>query len=132
MNKPYGLTGLYPVVGVEKPHETAAAFHRLFGLEPVFETDWYVHLKKPNSDLQIGVVRFDHPSVPPLARRSVDGIATFVTIDATDVAAVWSDLQLQLDVVVPLTDEAWGQRHFIGRLPGGVMVDVVQLLPASS
>lgn len=132
MDKHLGLTALYPVIGVEAPLETAAAFEHLFGLARVFETDWYVHLKQPGGELQIGLVRYDHTSVPPGVRRAIEGSATFVTIDASDVAAVWNELRSELDVVVPLTDEAWGQRHFICRLPGGVMVDVVQLLPGGT
>ena len=42
--------------------------------------------------------------------------------------ALWEKVKTDLEVVLPLTDEAWGQRHFIGRLPGGVLVDIVQLL----
>ena len=49
-------------------------------------------------------------------------------MDADDVAALWDKVKGDLEVVLPLTDETWGQRHFIGRLPGGVLVDIVQLL----
>ena len=122
------FTALYPVVGVESPTATGKAFQQHFGLEPVFETDWYVHLKRPESELQIGLVRYDHKSVPRGARRPVEGGACFVTIDADDVAAVWQGRNEDLEILQELTDEEWGQRHFICRLPGGVMVDVVQLL----
>ena len=121
-----GLSALYPVVAVDQPAATAAAFRRLFRLEPVFEADWYVHLKSPDGRLQIGFVRFDHESVPASEQAPVQG--TFITLDADDVAALWEDVKTDLDVVLPLTDESWGQRHFIGRLPGGVLVDIVQLL----
>lgn len=127
VDKMPGVSALYPVVAVDRPAATAAAFRALFPLEPVFETDWYVHLKSPDDRLQIGFVRFDHDSVPAAARASVRG--AFVTLDADDVAALWEAVKADLEVVVPLTDEPWGQRHFIGRLPGDVLVDVVQLLP---
>ena len=126
------LSAIYPVVGVEAPAQTAVALQQLFGFEPVFEADWYVHLKRPGSEMQVGFVRYDHISVPMAAKRPVEGTAFFVTIDAADVSAIWGELEEQLDVVVPLTDEEWGQRHFICRLPGNVMVDVVQLLPAAA
>ena len=121
-----GFSALYPVVAVDWPKTTAAAFQSLFPLEPVFETDWYVHLKSADGRLQIGFVRFDHESVPAAERAAVQG--AFVTLDADDVAALWEKVKTDLEVVLPLTDEAWGQRHFIGRLPGGVLVDIVQLL----
>ena len=123
------LTALYPVVGVESPGETSAAFQKHFGLAPVFETEWYVHLKAPESELQLGLVRYDHKSVPAAARRPIEGTGCFVTIDADDVAAIWRARNEELEILQELTDEDWGQRHFICRLPGGLMVDVVQLLP---
>lgn len=130
VTKPYELTAIYPVVGVEDPAETAAALQRWFGFQPVFQLDWYVHLVAAEGRLQIGVCRYDHASVPKQARKPVVG--AFVTIDASDVAAVWAELGDQLDIVHPLTDESWGGRHFICRLPGGVLVDVTQMLPAAT
>lgn len=124
------FSALYPVVGVDSPAETSNAMQKHFGLTPVFETDWYVHLKAPAGPMQIGLVRFDHESVPEGARRSVSGGACFVIIDAADVRAVWLARDPELEILQTLTDEAWGQRHFICRLPGGLMVDVVHMLPA--
>ncbi len=121
------LTALYPVIAVGQPAVTASEFRRVFRLETVFETDWYVHLKGRDAELQIGFVRFDHESVPATHQSKVRG--TFVTLDADDVAALWEDVKGDLEIVVPLTDESWGQRHFIAQLPGDVLVDVVQLLP---
>jgi hypothetical protein len=131
MNKSRTVTALYPVLGVENPQETAAAMQGLFGLQPVFEADWYVHLRDGDTEVQVGFVRFDHVSVPDNDRRPVSGTSNFITMDAPDVAALWHELKPRLqDVIVPLQDEPWGQRHFICRLPGGVMVDVVQQLSA--
>lgn len=123
------ITAAYPVIGVAVPRATAATMAGLFDFEPVFEADWYVHLRRGTNGCQLGFVRFDHDSVPAAMRRDVEGAAAFVTLDADDVAEVWRVLERRLDVVLRLTDEPWGQRHFICRLPGGVMVDVVQMLP---
>lgn len=122
-----GFTALYPVVAVDRPAVTAAEFRRLVPLAPVFETDWYVHLKGEDPPLQIGFVRFDHESVPAAHQYCARG--TFVTVDADDVAALWARVKADFDIVLPLTDEAWGQRHFITRLAGDLLVDIVQLLP---
>jgi hypothetical protein len=29
-------------------------------------------------------------------------------------------------VLLPLRDEAWGQRHFIAEAPGGLLLDVIE------
>ncbi len=124
MSSPF--TALYPVVAVENPAESGAAMRELGGLEPVFEEDWYVHLVDGATGRQVGFVRYDHVSVPKADQTPATGL--FITMDAEDVAAVWEEKKNQIDVVHPLTDEVWGQRHFICRIPGGVLVDVVQML----
>ena len=58
----------------------------------------------------------------------INGDCHRLPLDADDVAALWKTVKTDLEVVLPLTDEPWGQRHLIGRLPGGVLVDIVQLL----
>lgn len=122
-----GLTALYPVVAVDAPAPTAADFVRFFALKPVFETDWYIHLKSHDGHKQIGVIRSDHDSIPDDHRRTVRG--TLVTIETDDAEAVWARVKNDLNILHPLVDEVWGQRHFIAELAGGVLVDVVQMLP---
>ena len=36
---------------------------------------------------------------------------------------------LGAEIVYPLRDEVWGQRHFMAKDPNGLLVDVVQLIP---
>jgi hypothetical protein len=120
---PISGSALYPVVCVESPQSTATAFQRVFGLVPVFESDWYVQLAG-DGGMQLGLVRFDHDSVPVASRAAVSG--SFVTVDVSDAAQAWAEWQSELDIVQPLTDEEWGQRHFIAGFPGGVIVDVVE------
>lgn len=119
-----GLSAIYPVICVSSPSENARSFKALFPLDVVFETDWYVHLK--SGSFQLGFVRFDHASVP-LTNRSISKGA-FITVDADDVKSVWDQKHKELQIVQPLTDESWGQRHFICQMPDGVLVDVVQML----
>lgn len=119
-------TALYPVVAVDSSSNAAAEFQRLLPLETVFQTDWYQHLKSADGALQLGFVRHDHDSVPPDQRTAAQGV--FITVDSADTAADWDRLKDEFDIAVPLTDENWGQRHFIVRLSSGLMVDFVELL----
>jgi uncharacterized glyoxalase superfamily protein PhnB len=36
----------------------------------------------------------------------------------------------EVEIVYPLTDEPWGQRHFMVVDPNGLLVDVIELIPA--
>ena len=121
-----GVTALYPVIAVANPNETALAFSAVLPINAVFESDWFVQLNSADNRMQLGLVRFDHTSVPEGWRQPVAG--AFVTVDVEDVSAAWAQQGQNLDIVHPLTDEEWGQRHFIARLPGNVLVDFVQML----
>ena len=120
------LTSLYPVVAVEAPATTAEDFRRLFALETVFETDWYVHLKSADMQKQTGLIQSGHDSIPEGHRGDVHG--ALVTIETENAAALWAHAKDSLNILHPLTDEACGQGHFIAELSGGVLVDIVQLL----
>ena len=119
-------TALYPVMAVEDPSKAAAEVRQLLPLDPVFQTDWYQHLKSADGVLQLGFVRQDHDSVPPDQRTAARGV--FITVDSGDTTADWDRLKDTCDIAVPLTDEDWGQRHFIVRLSSGLLVDFVELL----
>jgi hypothetical protein len=115
---------LYPVLCVDDPVRAAESFTSAFGLQPVFKEDWYVHLK--NNNCQIGFVRDTHDSIPKAMVPRSQG--NFVTIDSNDVNQAWITLRDKFEVIVPIKDEPWGQRHFICRLYDGVVVDVVQFI----
>jgi len=119
-------TALYPVLAVDNPSRAADEFQQLMPLETVFKTDWYHHLKSADESMQLGFVRHDHDSVPPDQKKAVQGV--FITIESEDTTADWDRLKDKFDTVVPLTDEDWGQRHFIIRLSSGLLVDIVELI----
>ena len=124
--KPIAATALYPVLAVASPRDTAAALAAVTGMTNVFDSDWFVQLLHQGNGMQLGLVRFDHDSVPPGARSVASGV--FVTIDVEDAQSAWQDWRDDLEIVHPLTDEAWGQRQFIARMPGDILVDFVQML----
>jgi hypothetical protein len=120
------VSALYPVIAVPKPVATAADFEALLPVERVFDSGWFVQLVSPDGRLQLGLVRHDHESVPVGWQNSAAGL--FVTVDTGDANAAWSSTEGKFEVIQPLRDEVWGQRHFILRLAGNILVDVVEML----
>lgn len=120
------VSALYPVIAVEDPVATAGDLEALLPVERVFDSDWYVQLLSANGALQLGLLRFDHDSMPANHQTSASGM--LLTVDAADANAVWNTLNGRFEVVQPIRDEEWGQRHFILKLNGGVLVDVVEML----
>ena len=120
------VSALYPVIAVAEPAATAADLEALLPMERVFSADWFVQLVSADGRLQLGLVRYDHESVPVGWQNPSSGL--FVTVDTDDASAAWSSLEDRFEVVQPLRDEEWGQRHFILRLNGDILVDVVEML----
>jgi catechol 2,3-dioxygenase-like lactoylglutathione lyase family enzyme len=133
------LKSFFPVV-VTGTLDAARDFYiEYFGFRVVFEADWYVQLHASRGDSVPPIeLAFMIPKVetqPAPLHAAFSGAGVILTLDVDDVDAVHSKLNLAgvlRDVVIPLRDEAWGQRHFLIRDPAGMLLDVVQQIPPSA
>ena len=125
------IKGTYPVLCCRDVAATSAFFVGHFGYQVAFEADWFVHLTRERDDGadQLGFVKFDHETVPPSHRLTAAGL--LVSIEVADATELWRRLKDKVTVLLALRDEAFGQRHFIAEAPGGVMVDVIEVIEPS-
>ena len=66
------------------------------------------------------------PSVQLLTRDATSPADSVVSVSTDDIAAAYAEtLTRGLDVVHPLTTEAWGVTRFMVRAPDGNVVNVV-------
>lgn len=122
----------YPVIMTDRVAETAAFWQTHLGFAPVFVADWYVHLRHAtHPEVNLAVLDHAHETVPAGYRRPVGGVLLNLEVD--DVDAEWARLQAAegVEVLQPLRDEAFGQRHFIIRDPAGTLIDLIRVIPAS-
>lgn len=118
------VTSLYPVL-MSRDVDAAASFYRDFiGFETTFESDWYVSLRL--GEFELAILAHDHPTVPDGCRELPRGV--IVNLEVSDVDAVHKQLagKTEANVVLPLRDEDFGQRHFIVAAPDGVLLDIIQ------
>ncbi|MFN0247709.1 MAG: VOC family protein [Kofleriaceae bacterium] len=124
------ITRTYPVLATTDVSYAAQFYEQHFGLRRRYTSDWYVHLDHPtHPDVNLALVAKDHPSVPPSGRTAAAGV--LLTIEVADATAEFAKL-CHLAVIVPVRDEAWGQRHFIVGGPDGVLIDIVEPIPPSA
>lgn len=127
------LVSSYPVIMTDVVAKTASFYKEQFGYTLTYETDWYVSLQKAEGDRfwELAVLRFDHETVPPPFRNKSQGV--LINMEVSDAAEVYRRLVTEgpLDAIKPLTDESFGQRHFILLDPAGNMVDVIENVPPS-
>lgn len=125
------ITSYYPVLMVQDVSATAAFYTRHFDFLPAFEADWYVHLQSSqHPSVNLAILQGDHATIPSHARGRASGI--LINFEVEDVDTIYSRVQeAGLEIVLPLRDEDFGQRHFIAQDPNGVLIDVITPIPPS-
>jgi uncharacterized glyoxalase superfamily protein PhnB len=124
-------SSFYPVIMTGDVAGTAAFYKTNFRFQALFENDWYVHLQSAeDAGVNIGIVQWDHETVPEAGRRQAAGL--LINFEVEDVDAEYERIEaLGLKVLLPLRSEAFGQRHFIVSDPNGVLIDVITPIPPS-
>lgn len=120
------ITSYYPVLATVDVAAAQRFYELHFGFTARYASDWYVHLAHPENEfVALALVDKDHETVPPAGRTPAAGL--LVNFEVEDVDGEYRRLvDAGVEVLVPLRDEAFGQRHFILRGPDGVMIDVIK------
>ncbi|EHN12689.1 Glyoxalase family protein [Patulibacter medicamentivorans] len=96
-----------------------------FGFRAEVDIGWFVSLRHDAEAYELCLVAADHPSTPERFRRPSEGV--IIGFLVADASAEEARLRAAgTEIVEPLRDEPWGQRHFYVADPDGVLIDVVQ------
>lgn len=119
------ITSLYPLLQVSNVAAVAAFYETHFGFSRVFSSDWYVQLRaEAEHPFEIAVIETDHDSIPEGYRGRTR--AMILSLYVEDARAEEARLRAAgVQIVQPLRDEVFGQRHFIAADPEGVLIDVI-------
>lgn len=125
------LKSFYPVLLAEDVEASARFYTEHMGFSDVFRSDWYVSLKhRENPAYELAILQRTHQTIPEEFRKQTSGL--LLNFEVSDARAEFERFRKAgLRVVLPLRDEAFGQRHFIGVDPEGVMVDIIEEIPPS-
>lgn len=123
------VTSYYPVIMTTDVTGTAVFWQTHFGFVPLFSADWYVHLQlESDPSVNLAVLDGQHSTIPEVGRGRVSGLLLNFEVDDPD--AVHERLKTAgLPILLPLRDEAFGQRHFITSDPNGVLIDIIKPIP---
>jgi catechol 2,3-dioxygenase-like lactoylglutathione lyase family enzyme len=81
--------------------------------------------------VNLAILARDHETIPETGRgASAGGLLLNFEVEDVD-AELERAVSAELPIELPLRDEPFGQRHFIVRDPGGVLIDVIRPIPAS-
>ena len=114
------IDAMFPVMVVSDLAQIKA-FYAVF-----YEPNFYLHLVSPTG-VQLGFLVPDHPSQPTFLHTALAADGYVISLEVKNAALAYTEAnRLQLNVVLPLTEEAWGQTHFILQDPAGIRIDVVE------
>lgn len=122
-------TQYYPVIQTKDVQATKAFYVDNFRFKVSFDADWYCHLQSSEDPkVNIAILKGDHETIPTEGRGSTASL--ILNFEVEDVDAEFERIKRAgLPLLKPLTDEAFGQRHFITRDPNGVLIDVIKPIP---
>lgn len=126
------ITSYYPVIMTGAVAATADFYTAHFGFEETFSSDWYVHLRsKDDPSVNLAVLDGSHATIPETGRGRISGL--LLNFEVEDPDAVYAQVTAAgLPILIPLRDEAFGQRHFITSDPNGVLIDVIKPIAPSA
>ncbi len=122
-------TQYYPVIQTGDVAATKAFYVDNFRFKVSFDADWYCHLQSSEDPkVNLAILKGDHETIPAEGRGSTQRLILNFEVDHVD-AEFERAKRAGLPVLKTLTDEAFGQRHFITRDPNGVLIDVIKPIP---
>ncbi|MBL1225276.1 VOC family protein [Enterococcus sp. BWR-S5] len=122
-------TSFYPVLMSATIEETSKFFIDLFHFEVTYTSEWYVSLKNKQG-FELAVIDSTHETIPKKYQANCKGI--ILNFEVEDVDSVYEELQkTEAKILMPIKDEAFGQRHFMIESPDELIIDVIQNIPPS-
>ncbi|MGO4547739.1 VOC family protein [Paenibacillus sp. 2TAB23] len=124
------MNGFYPVVLTENVAQSTEFYKQYFGFQSVYESNWYVSLRSENG-YELALLSADHATIPEAYRKKAEGLILNMEVDHVDKEYERLIIDAKLSLVQDIRDEDFGQRHFIMSDPGGVLIDVITIIPPS-
>jgi uncharacterized glyoxalase superfamily protein PhnB len=119
------LKTAFPLFQVESPAAAAEYYVNYFDFERIFEIDWYAQIRHGTQELAF--VTAGHESIPPERHGLSKNVCLTLEVECVDLA--YNRVRHAMKTVIQPRDEEWGQRHFLGYDPAGIMLDVMAMLP---
>lgn len=127
------ISSFYPVLMTSDVKGLRDFYCEHFQFSIAFEADWYVSLKKQQARqvIELALLESHHPTIPPGFDTDARGV--ILNVEVADAREAYDRLvgQGRIATVLPLRDEAFGQRHFIIQDPAGNLIDIIENIAPS-
>ncbi|WP_225979866.1 VOC family protein [Pseudobacter ginsenosidimutans] len=111
----------------EKLAATKAFYTEILGFGITFENEFYLLMHTPGHTSELSFLLPNHPSQQPLFQTAFGGQGVYLTIEVDDVDTLYEEMKKKnVEIMIGIRDEPWGDRHFAIRDPNGVGIDLVK------
>jgi catechol 2,3-dioxygenase-like lactoylglutathione lyase family enzyme len=111
---------------VPDPHGSADFFERYFGFRRTTDRPEYVQVRRDEVQAEIGFVLGGLLASPTAFRPEFTGNGAWLTIQVADLERTLAQfMKADYPLVEPLANRSFGERHFVVRAPGGILINVV-------
>jgi len=122
------LNSSFPVFIVNSTKDAKAFYLGNFDFQVAFENEWYLHLVS-TSGVQVGFMLPNQPTQPQIFHEEHSGEGVIFSVEVNDADSAYLEAkEKNLNIVLSLRSEEWGQCHFSIKDPNGVYVDIVQAI----
>jgi len=124
------IDAMFPVMVAENLEAVKQFYETVFGFKAVFyDENFYLHIISPNNSIQLGFLLPNLVNQPEFLHSVMSSEGFVISLEVKNVASAYSEAQkMNLNVIMDLKQEEWGQIHFIIQDPAGFSIDIVQHL----
>ena len=124
------IQAMFPVMVTSNLDAVKQFYETVFGFNAVFyNPDFYLHLVSPGTGAQLGFLLPNHGSQPAFLHPAMASDGYIISLEVKNAAKAYTEAKaLDLNIVMHIKEEVWGQIHFMVQDPAGFRVDVVQHL----
>ena len=121
------LNSFYPVILSNNIEVTGNFIKKYFNFKETFVSDWYISLKYKNN-FEIAIIDKNHETIPERFRQQPKGI--ILNFEVEDVDKIYERIleDKNMNILLEIQNEEWGQRHFIFEGPDNLLIDVIQTI----
>ena len=121
------LNSFYPVILSNNIEVTRNFIKKYFNFKETFVSDWYISLKHKNK-FEIAIIDKNHETIPERFRQQSKGI--ILNFEVEDVDKIYERISedKNMNILLEIQNEEWGQRHFIFEGPDNLLIDVIQII----
>ncbi len=124
------VDAMFPVVVTSDLEAVKQFYETVFGFNAVFyDSKFYLHLISPNNNIQLGFLLPNLENQPKFLQPMMSSKGFVISLEVKDAALVFTEAKkMDLNFLMALKQEEWGQIHFMIQDPAGFSIDVVQHL----